>query len=363
VIPSHGVLEPSLPATATTAAPIPVSPARRAPGVGVPWRYLGASARFAAVASLTVVAALLLLDWVLFDTPVVAPRLRIVDDPLPAEKLLLAARYPDARVLYLGDSRILVGIDPSAVSETCRCGPGYNGAFVLADSRMSRIMARRLLETLSPEVVVIGVSQWALSDAANINLNRPGPDLLAPWEFAEFGLTLDPKEQVEATLGRAWRLYRFRDELRATLDPWTTVRSYELPRGYLPNPEPPGLDPRGLEGRRRAWFGGFSVQGHRAEALRGLIGDLRARGLRTMLVAPPLHDALHARVRVEVDAFRAAIEQLAGETGATFEDLTEAHRTGLTTAHFEDFVHLNDDGAVRFSRQLGRVIRRHLGSG
>jgi hypothetical protein len=329
----------------------------------VPGRCLGAAAKFAAVALLTAAVALLLLDWLLFDAPAVGPRLRVVDDPLPAEKLLLAARYPDARVLYLGDSRVLVGVDPAAVSETCGCGPGYNGAFVLADMRLIRVMAARLLRTLSPGVVVIGVSQWALSDAARINPNRPGPDLLAPWEFAEFGLTLDPKERAEAAVRSAWRLYRFRDELRAAFDPWTTVRSYELPRGYLPQPEPPGSDANDFDERMRHSFDRFSVQGRRAEALRGLIGDLRAGGLRVILVAPPLHEAFRPRVRVEVDAFRAAIGQLADEAGAPLEDLTEPRRTGLRPAHFVDSVHLNQDGAARFSRELGRALRRHLDAG
>src|SRR3712207_6849900 len=67
--------------------------------------------------------------------------------------------------LFRSDSRVLFGISPTHVSETCGCGPGYNAAFAAADTRLTRVMADRVLEKLSPGLVVIGVSQWELSDA------------------------------------------------------------------------------------------------------------------------------------------------------------------------------------------------------
>ena len=363
----HGVLDHPTSSRLPAGDPVHPPPARRSARGGGPWRYLWAGATFAAIALLAAAATLALLDWVVFDTPVVAPRLRVGGQGLPREKLLMAPRYRDARVLYLGDSRILVGVDPTVVSEACGCGPGYNGAFAAADPRLTRIMAGQLLRTLSPEVVVIGVSQWELSDEANILLYRPALELVPPWQLAELDITLDDREErIDATVSAVWRLYRYRREVRATLDP----SGPELPssgelrnesrRGFYVNSAPRRHRERGLDERQQRWFTDFSVEGRRTEALRGLLADLRGRGVRVVLVAPPLHRAFHARVRREVQAFRAAVEQLAAESGATFLDLTAPERSGLTNAHFQDFVHLDEAGATRFSRFLGEAIRSRL---
>lgn len=312
---------------------------------------------------LTTVATLLLLDQVLFDTPAVTRHLHVPDDGLPRGKLLQAARFRDARVLYIGDSRILTGVDPALVSEACDCGPGYNGAFAAADPGLTRIMANQLLRTLSPDLVVIGVSQWELSDAATIRLARPTAELVPPWQLDEFGLTLDPSEQVGAIIGTFWRLYRYRDEVRATLDPSAaTARADDQRRGFRPWEEGgTRLREPDLERRERQWFTNFSVEGRRAEALRALLADLRGHGIRVVLVAPPVHDGFHARLRRQIDLFRAAVEQLAADGGAAFEDLTAPRRSGLNRSHFRDFVHLNDAGVVVFSRHLGEVLKSHVG--
>jgi hypothetical protein len=331
----------------------------------VPWRYLGASANFAAIALLTAVVGLLLLDRLLFDTPLVAPHLPVDDDSRPGDKLLLAARYRDARLLYLGDSRVLFGVNPAVVSETCRCGPGYNAAFPAADTRLTRIMAERVLRTLSPEVVVIGVSQWELSDAADIHVRQPARELVPPWRWAEFGANVEGSaEQLDATLNSLWRVYRYRGELRTALDPSAKrAQPDDRRRGFKVYRENRRLREEHLDQRERQWFTNFSVRGHRAEALRGLLADLRARGIRVILVAPPLYPNLHTRVRRQVDQFRTAIGELAAENGAVFEDFTSPQRIGATPAHFLDVVHLNESGAERLSHALGRVIKARLDAG
>ena len=354
-----------MPSTATTAVPVRVLPARGAAGVAVPRRCLGAGARFAAVALLTAAAVLSVLDWALFDTPAIAPRLPVDGLGLPDDKLVLAARYRDADVLYVGDSRILAGVDPSVASEACGCGPGYNAGFSAAEPRLTGIMVDRLLRTLAPEVVVIGVSPWELSDRARINLERPARQLVAPWDLDDFGVQLDPAERVEATIGAVWRLYRFRGAVRGALDPsaWTARREHELRRGF--DARDGGRKPGEDEFKERAdqWFSEFAVRGRRAEALGALLGDLRRGGIRVLLVAPPLHPRLHARVRREVDAFRAAMGRRAAEAGVPFEDFTAPRRIGLDVDRFLDTVHVDEEGAATFSRRLGRAIRSRLGTG
>ncbi len=79
---------------------------------------------FIAIALLAATAVLVMLDWFLFEALVMARRLPLGDESSPNDKLLLADRYRDANVLYLGDSRVQYGINPDVVSLECRCGPG-----------------------------------------------------------------------------------------------------------------------------------------------------------------------------------------------------------------------------------------------
>jgi hypothetical protein len=311
------------------------------------------------------VAVLLLLDWTLFDAPAMAARLPIGNnDGSPSDKLLLAARYRDAEVLYLGDSRVFYGVDPSIVSEACGCGPGFNGAVPAADPSLTSVMADRLLQKLSPRLVVLGVSQWELSDDADIPVDDPAREVVAPGQLPEFGVTLDWPEQIEARTGTAWRLYKYRGELRSALDAWASGAGPEDPRrGFEVYRERRRIRQEDFERRERQWFRHFSVDGRRTEALRGLVGRLRRRGIQVLLVAPPLHPDFYAEVRREVAMFRAAVQDLAAEEGAAFEDVTDAPRIGLTADDFLDVAHLNEAGAATFSRHLGNVLRSRLGTG
>ena len=321
------------------------------------------SAKFAAIAILTAVAVLLVLDWVLFETRVVAPRLPLEDDGSPSDKLLLAARYPDVQVLHLGDSRVLYGIHPVIVSRECGCGGGFNGAFSAADLRLTGIMADRLLQKLSPKLVLIGVSQWDLSDAADIHVWGPAPELVPPWQLGEFGVSLNGAAEMREVLGAGWRLYKYRGELREALDPWSDTDDLDDPRrGFDEYRARRRLRAEDLEFRHRQWFTDFSIDGRRTEALRELLADLRGRGVQVVLVAPPMYPGFYDRVRGEVAMFRTAVEQIAREHGAAFEDVTDPGRIGLTSENFRDVVHLDEEGAERLSRHAGRVIRALVGA-
>jgi hypothetical protein len=346
-------------------APADARPAH-APARAVPdWRSLWAATAFVATALLTATALLVLLDRLLFDVPAVARRLPLAEVRSPYDKLLVADRYRDAEVVYLGDSRVQSGVHPDVVSSTCECGPGFNAAFAAADPRLTRIMADRLLEKLSPRLVVIGLSQWELSDNADIRMWGSAPELVEPWRWAEFGFDFGQPAEVRDALGDAWRIYRFRAELRVALDPWSPEAGRTDPRrGHDVHDVPKEyrrLREQDLDERQKQWFTDFSVRGRRAEALRGLLADLRARGIPVLVVAPPLYPNFHARVRRQVDQFREAVAGMAAENGAVFEDLTDARRSGLTKDSFRDVVHIGKEGSTKFSRQLGKIIRARFG--
>jgi hypothetical protein len=313
------------------------------------------------LALLSFVLVLVTLDWLLFETPLVAPRLPIDDDGSPGDKLLLVDRYRDAEVLHLGDSRIMYGVRPDDVSEVCGCGPGFNAAFPAADPRLTREMAQHVLREVSPEVVVVGVSQWELSDAAYIRVWGPAPELVKPWRLPEFGVSMNnPFELLEA-LGQSWRLYRYRGELKAALDPSSEARSENSDRrGFDEFQGRRQLDREDIAERKEQWFRDFSVSGRRREALRELVADLRARDLGVLLLAPPLYPELLTGVGGEVAMFKDAMHELAAEQAVVFEDATEPDRLGLERDDFRDSVHLDEDGTEELSRHLGKVIRSHF---
>ena len=347
----------------TVKAPVRERPGRTSSRPAPRWGSVWAGALFVVIALLTAAAGLVFLDWFLFDTPAVAPRLPLGDGGSPTDKLLLAGRYPDTEVLYLGDSRVRYGIRPDVVTRVCTCGPGFNAAFPAADPPLTRIMADRVLDKLSPRLVVVGVSQWELSDAAEVRVWGPAPELVAPWQWPEFGGRLDQPEEVQYALGDAWRTYRYRAQLRVALDPWSREAGRTDPRrGFDDYDEKRRVHERDLDQRQRQWFSNYSVQGRRTEALRGLLADFRDEGVQVLLVAPPLYPNFHARVRRQVDLFRATMSDLAAENGAHFEDLSEARRSGLTPDNFLDVVHLNEQGATKFSRQIAKVIRSRFGA-
>ena len=346
----------------TVRAPARERPVRTSPRTAR-WRWLRASASFVAITLLTASAVLGLLDWFLFETPVVARRLPFGDESSPNDKLLLADRHPDTEVLYLGDSRVQYGIHPDVVSRECSCGPGFNAGFSATDPRLTRIMADRLLDKLPARLVVIGVSQWELSDGADIHVWGPAPELVMPWQWAEFGVSVDQPNVAHALLSDTWRIYKYRAALRVALNPWSPDAGRTDPRrGFDEYGGRRRVRERDLDQRQQHWVSSFSVQGRRTEALRGMLADLRGRGVQVLLVAPPLYPNFHARVHREVDMFRAAISGLAADNGVVFEDLTEPRRSGLTQDNFVDVVHLNEGGTTKFSRYVGRVIRSRFGA-
>ncbi|MDP8923564.1 MAG: SGNH/GDSL hydrolase family protein [Chloroflexota bacterium] len=327
------------------------------------WSAWWARLSFIAVTLLTATIMLAFLDWLLFDTTLVAPRLPLKDEVSPTGKLLLADRHRDTEVLYLGDSRVQYGIDPRVVSDECACGPGFNAAFAAADPRLTRIMADRLLAKLSPRLVVIGVSQWELSDSADIHVWGPAPELVAPWRWPEFGVTIDGPAAAREVLGDAWRTYKYRAALRVALDPWSPdAGETDRQRGFDVYRSRRRVGEQDLAERHGQWFTNYSLRGRRAEALRGLVADLRRRGIDILLVAPPLYPGFQGRVRHEVEMFHMTISELASEHGAVFADLTEPSRSGLTGDDFLDVVHLTEEGTTEFSRQVAREIRSHFGS-
>lgn len=324
-----------------------------------------ASLRFVALAAVTALAILVLLDIVVVYSGLLAAQLRPSDIDSARAKLLLAGRYADARVVCVGDSRVLTAIDPAQVSAVCGCGPGYNAAFSSADPPLARVVVHRLLSRLSPDLVVMGVSPWELSDAADVKVNLRAREILAPWELAEFGEPTGRRWALLAIAETMWQMLRYRSEIRSTLIALANRQPPDDRRGFLPLGGRQ-LDPERLAtdievGRRRA-FQHFETTGQRADALRELLSDLDRAGVRAMLVSLPLHPLFRQRVAVELGEFQRAMRQLASTAGVIYEVIYEdlLSPTWLDTSDFQDTVHVTEAGAGKVSRHLGALIRDRM---
>jgi hypothetical protein len=325
----------------------------------VRWRTVGAATEFVFVVLVSAMLTLFFIDWLLFDSPLVAPHWRLgQNDGSPSDKLLLANQYRDSEVLFLGDSRTLRGIDPAEVSKECRCGPGFNAGFSASDPGLNRLMTARLLEKMSPHTVVISVSQWELSDKARIRVDYPTRELARPLQLRQYGQRISDDDDVQMALSSLWRLYNYRGQIRASLEAWASRRPPEhTRRGYHEDREKIRVQEKDLDEGEERFFDDFSVRGRRAQELRGLIADLRSRDIEVLLIAPPLYPSFQQRVKRQVASFTETMEQIAAESGVRFVDLTLPERSGLTNRHFNDIVHLSADGAARYSRQIGKLLK------
>jgi hypothetical protein len=258
-------------------------------------------------------------------------------------------------VLYLGDSRVLSDVDPDAVTRVCGCGPGYNAAFPSADAAMTRLVAERLLGELSPRLIVLGVSPWWFSDAAQIKAYLPAQELLPPWQAVA---SLRPPDDISAlsvAVGSVWRLYLHRGDVRFTLGTHRSLQVQELRRGFLPRPTAgPGAEvPSDMPTVRRELFVDFAVSGSRYEETRTLVRDLAARGTQVVLLDLPVHPALGAAEQASLAHFTQALTDLAAASSVRLVVPTRSFGPG----DFSDSLHLGSSGAERLSGDLGEALR------
>lgn len=304
-------------------------------------------------ATATAVVVLLVIDVVGFGLLGLEGRLAIESATSPRAKLLMAARHRDSRVLYVGESGVLTNFDPGVISRACGCGPGFNAGFGGTDPLLTGVMTRRLLGVLSPEIVVIGVSQWWLSDGADIGVHWAARQVLGPAELVRVAGYPGLGALASSALAVVWRAYRYRDELHASLLTALGRPAIEFRRGFGPRDEirtPARIEADAAIVRERG-FTRFDLRGRRTEAFRRLLDELRDRGIRVFLVVQPLHPASLRRVALQAREASDVIREVAAATGAVVEDLTDPG--WLIPSDFADNVHLNPAGAAKLSTYLG----------
>jgi hypothetical protein len=326
-----------------------------------PWPLFRTHARAILVTVATCVILLATIELAFFRSGFFASQVAVSDPQWPAAKLAIAARQPDTRVLYVGDSTTMTSVLPAIVSGACECGPGFNGGFSSAGPWLTDAMTRRLLGFMHPSLVVISVSPWTVDSGARFEDSESARLLMSPAELEDRGAPLDLEQRLDQGLGSLWSAYGQRQLLKEWASALAPGQRYdEALLGYYVAPGSANSYARLLAQTERLFedVGDASPTAPGAIVIGTLVDDLRARGIAVAFLVPPLHSAALEHAGPYLERADAAIRSLADERDVPLIDC----RTTVTAADFRDVTHLVEPGAEKHSRCVGEQIRRIVGN-
>lgn len=283
-------------------------------------------------------------------------------------------RAGGADVVVLGSSVAGYAIDPARLAERSRVvGSAYNAWLPGAGVRVLRGYAEEiLLDRLEPRAVVIGVTARELNDKGATSADLPTDSQYAQSTVRRGAIT-DGRllDRIDRWASDRSYLLRYRRRLR---EPAQVLRHALGARAA----EPADLrTPLGdatqhartlaeANGRYRALereaLAAFSVRGAELAALELLIGELRARGIVTVLldlpVAAPYVDLLPGGA-ADLARFEQALDALAARQGVPLVRVPH----GPFEGSFADWSHLDATGAARLTDELARELDVVLGDG
>lgn len=326
-----------------------------------PWPIFRTHARAIFVTVATCLVVLATVELAFFRSGFFAAHIAVSDPQWPAAKLAIAARQPDTRVLYVGDSTMMTSVIPTIASIACECGPAFNGGFSAADPWLTDAMTRRLLGIMQPKLVVISVSPWTVDSGAHFDDSESARHLMSLAELESRGISLDLEQRIDRAIGSVWSAYGQRQLLKEWASALTPDQRYdETLLGYYVAPGSANSYARLLAQTERLFedVGDASATAPGAMVIRALVDDLRARGITVAFLVPPLHSAALEHAGPYLDRADAAIRELAGERRVPVIDC----RATVTAADFRDVTHLVEPGAERHSRCVGERIRTIVGN-
>ena len=265
-----------------------------------------------------------------------------------------------AGTVFIGSSLVGVGLDPAHYADAADLDrPAYNAALLSsALGQQSTWLEHFVVPMLEPDTVVIGVS------ARELNANDPTLDD-ADRLFAQAGPVREARDELslaesaEQALRRTSYLFRYREVLREPLqlfddDPLpreTAVTDLGMTTAVLDRDFAP------FDRELLARFGHiqrFALADHRLDQLATTARTLVADGIAVVLVDMPVTQAaidVLPRGRADYEQTSTAVQQLAGEVGATYVP------TGVWgTDVFADEWHVNGRGAERLTTLLAGAI-------
>jgi hypothetical protein len=290
-----------------------------------------------------------------------------------------AEKLGDGCLLTLGDSRMAAGIDPAALAEGLREGgaprcvaPLAIGASPISGSAMA--LRRYLADGRKPAIVVLGESPGSLLpytapvDPADLFGNRAAE---VAWSEASDVRRFYPDFPF-AELDRGIRFTLARTNALMTYESAAWIKAKGLQDKLAAGGPAAPRNRFGAVSDMNALLGDF-----RSAALRGLaaydgrwednawfvvLRDLvRRSGARLVVLEVPMRSAYRTEVldRPVTSRYR---EWLRGELAREGTPVVDMSATPVVSdADFGDGLHLDAEGAKRFSRELGAALARGAG--
>lgn len=276
----------------------------------------------------------------------------------------LAARG-GASVVFVGSSMVNAAVDPAAFDRAApRARPAFNAAVNGADARLVEPwLLDVVVPRLRPDVVVIGLSSRDLNDHAahrQFDLFRASDE--GQWVTGRRSIA----DRLERSAERWSFLVRYRDDLRrprrlaghhdplrdvADVGPLGQLRALDIYEKATY-----AVTPHFVAEARADALHDYSIGGSQQAALRRTVSQLRARGVRVVLVEMPITAdaiALHPRGATDYAAFHARLRGLAAATGVP---LVDPGADFASTRWFFDPFHLNGTGRAAFTAALAHQL-------
>lgn len=286
----------------------------------------------------------------------------------------LAALAPTTQVLFLGDSTLDAGVDPTAFTdESVRFSSAYNASLMGARLPSQRIWTGRVLRDHTPQLVVQAATPTLVSHLGVSPDDVSSYDAVLSYNLRQ--LDGDVWYTLGERAGEVSALVRYRSSLRnprlAAGAAWDQVTGApELPKAERPAgfwdqfTSPVGQNTSfgnqvakadnlgGLfDALKRLLDGRYDTQ-----PLETLIEGYRDAGIATVVVVPPMSEPLLTAGGVSVAEWRAAAARIVAAGAAHGVPVLDYTSRTYPPEQFADPLHLNVAGSKRFSADLARDI-------
>jgi hypothetical protein len=275
-------------------------------------------------------------------------------------------------VLFLGNSTVLAGINPSIFDQTLQTGvesaAAFNGALEGLPAYGALQFAEIYTQYARPQTIIYGITPQ------DINQNSPSvkeiTDKIQRATLVQAKVHPGLPSWLLRTLVEHSYFFRYRYVLHQLLISGgrfpQPVKIYFDRRGFVASTERlADVSPAG----RSKYYNidgvlNYTPEGEQANALQALLEWCQRQGIRLILVNMPLADDYYGNFRSPADYqhYHARVASLAATYATPFWD-AEALEVGpyLDDTSFADFNHLNVDGAAKLSTWLAERYQALLG--
>ena len=305
--------------------------------------------------------------WIEFgDPPFVDPVFASRLEPL---RMRYASRPDAERLLCLGSSRLMSGVDADILGSSLSGSVAFNFGVPAGGPVCSNVYLRRLLDRgIVPHRLILEVLPPFLAGQNGAIGERRWltPDRLHPREaewFRAHAIAMPVPSRIDqwSMTPTVWRQGM---QIR-TIPNWVAGGSNlaaidrMLPSGFVPwQDERPdaGTRPAAVENTRRQYceiLEGFEIGAPMLDSLSDTLALCRDRGIRTTIVLMPEASEFRGWYPAGAEgAIRKAVETVARSFGASVID----DRRAMPDESFADGHHLNRGGAEMYTRILARQI-------